>query len=415
MTDRTAASHPVAPLYDAALRTVLADVGSGPVEAVAIAEAAGRVLRQEIVADRDLPPFNRAQMDGYALRSADLRPDKPIAVVARIHAGMRWSEPVPVGACVAIATGAPVPDDLDTVIEHERSDRGNPVRFTSTVAQGASIHRRGSDARAGATLLSPGAILTPAHIALAATVGLETLTVGRRPRISILTSGDEIRTTATGATDPIPEHVVRDSNGPMLELLVRGFGARVESRRHLPDDEAKTVAALAQAVEGSDIVITTGGISAGERDYVPRALAELGASFLLRRVRLQPGGPLTVARMPSGTLVVGLPGNPVSTLVCAHLFLWPIVLRLLGAAATIPWRDGVLGQPVRANPTRQAYRPGRCASDGTIVVPRWEGSGDLVHTAATDGIVELPLLEGEVPAGTRLRMLPWVAVQSGAA
>ncbi len=413
MTACSAGTDPVAPLYDAALRTVLAEVAAGPTEEASLAEASGRVLRQAIIADRELPPFNRAQMDGYALRGAELRIDSPMPVVARIHAGMEWHDPVPAGACVAIATGAPVPAGLDTVIEHERSDRGNPVRFSSAVAAGASIHRRGSDARAGATLVPAGAVLAPAHIALAATVGSETLCVGVRPRVSILTSGDEIRTAGTSESIALAAHLVRDSNGPMLDAMIRAFGAEVVARRHLPDDQAETAGALAQAIAGSDVVVTTGGISAGERDYLPRALAAGGATFLVRRVRLQPGGPLTVARMPGGALVLGLPGNPVSTLVCAHLFLWPLVLRLLGSAAALPWRDGLLGQPTRANPKRQAYRPARVASDGTIVVPSWEGSGDLVHTAATQGIVELPLVEGDVAAGTRLRLLPWAGVQSG--
>lgn len=389
------------PGFARALELVLSAVQPSTTEYVALHDACGRVLRADIVADRDLPPFNRATMDGYALRAEDLSVDKPLAVVATISAGTSWSGAVPAASCVAIATGAPVPDGLDTVIEHERSDRRSPVRLTSTVPRGNAIHRRGADARAGDILLRAGVLLGPQHVGVAAAVGACSLPVAALPSITILTSGDEV---VDAAQTPLP-HQVRNSNAPMLVAAAARFGGAVRAVRHLPDDRAVTIDAVGEALTTTTILVTVGGISAGERDWFADAFEAHHVEPVLRGAAIQPGGPVTAGRAPNGALVIALPGNPVSALVCAHLFLQPAIRRASGLEPLLEWIEVVLREPVRPNPTRQAFRPAHVDSTGHATVCAWSGSGDLFSTISANAIVELPIQREAVPAGAILRAI----------
>jgi len=321
--------------------------------------------------------------------------------VGRVPAGASWGKPVPSGACVAIATGAPVPADLDTVVEHERSDRGSPVRFSSTVPRGASIHRRGADAALGAELLGRGDVLRPQGVGLAAAVGRSSLVVAARPTVAILTSGDEV----VAPEAEVEPHQIRNSNGPMLEALVARFGGVVSRREHVLDDLDATVSALSRALDSADCVVTVGGISAGERDWMPDALERLGVVPMLRGAAIQPGGPIAVGAAPAERLWIGLPGNPVSVLACAHLFLWPAIRTMLGASRPLPWVESRLTDEARPNSRRRQFRPGRLRGDAVDVLA-WGGSGDLAAAAAADALVELPSRPDAWPAGAAVRVLP---------
>lgn len=402
------------PDYAAALAQALRGVKPLPgVEQVALGLAGGRVLAEPVKADRDLPPFNRAQMDGYALRAAEFAqsPSKPWPVAATIPAGASADIRVPNGACVAIATGAPLPGDVDTVIQHELSDRGDsdgqPVRFKLTsVTAGQAVHARGSDAKAGDTLIHAGTVLGPQHLGIAAAVGKTTLTVARKPRAIVLTSGDEVVPAATALNDLKPQQI-RNSNGPMMMEMLDRIGAMAAQIQHLPDQRDSTINAVGDAITNFDLIITIGGVSAGERDHFPAAFESCGVTTSLKGASIQPGRPIFVGRGPVGSVVIGLPGNPVSVLACACLFVWPIVRCMLGLDANLPWRDVKLAQAVKPNPQRRAFRPAIVQSDGRIVVPSWAGSGDLAHTAPTHGLVELPVQAEAVGADTALRFLPW--------
>ncbi|MHC4948353.1 MAG: molybdopterin molybdotransferase MoeA, partial [Planctomycetota bacterium] len=255
---------PARPDYAAALATALD--GLGPlrrVERVGLAEAGGRVLAEAVTADRDLPPFDRAQMDGYALRASEVGGQASWPVAARIAAGQPADVEVGPGSCAAVATGAPVPAGLDAIIQHELSDRGDPVRFTiHAIEAGHAVHPRGADARAGDVLVAAGTVLAAHHAGIAASVGATTLAVHARPRAAVITSGDEVlppdRTPAA--------HQIRNSNAPMLVPLLARMGADVTAARHVPDEPAPTRAAVAAALDEADLVVTVGGISAGERD-----------------------------------------------------------------------------------------------------------------------------------------------------
>lgn len=385
-----------------ALRSVQPLNRSEPVE---LGQAGRRILATPAVADRDLPPFDRAQMDGYAIRSSDFVPGRAWEVMASIPAGHPADVRVPPGACVAIATGAPLPSGLDTVIPHEWSDRGEKtVRFTAqSIERGHAVHPRGADAKKGQEVISKGTIVAAHHMGIAASVGAAQTRVAARPRAIVLSSGDEI----VPVSSAVLAQQIRNSNAPMARELLERFGAEVIRTAHLPDERGATVDAVGDAVEESDLLVTIGGISAGERDHFPAAFEAAGVELTLRGASIQPGRPVMVGRAVQGTAVIGLPGNPVSVLACSCLFAWPMVRVLLGLDGHLPWMTARLGEAVKPNSSRRAFRPAVLRDDGCVIVPTWAGSGDLAHTAPTHGLVELPVQREPVPADTPLRFLPW--------
>jgi len=401
-------TRPTAATYAEAIETALAHVQPPAPTRVALAAASGSVLREAIHADRDQPPFDRAQMDGYAVRVGEVRIGAAMPVVGSVAAGEPGDVAMPPGACVAIATGAPVPPGADAVIQHELSDRAEPVRFSATVPRGHAIHPQGADARRGDVVLPAGVRLESRHLAIAAAVGATTPLVVAPPRVAILTSGDEIVDPDSPEGQAPAPHQVRNSNATLLRALLPALGARPGTVAHLSDDADRTVAAVRDALDSHALIVTVGGISAGVRDRFVGAIDALGLRTVVRRVRLQPGGPLTVAvDERSGSLMLGLPGNPVSALVCAHLFAWPMIRRLGGDDPALPWLKSTLAAPARTRADRQAFRPAMIDEHERVTIPTWAGSGDLIHTARTQGIVELPMSEGEAAAGTSVRFLRW--------
>lgn len=400
---------PPLPSYETALDSVLPSVTPVPgTDHAELIDAMGRLLAEPIRSDRQLPPFDRAALDGYAMRHADLLTSVPLPVAGTIPAGRPADIEVPAGSCVAIATGAPVPSQLDTVVPHERTDRGDrdgrPVRFDAAdIEYGNAIHPCGADAEEGDVLVDSGTRITPAHLGLAATVGLDRLQVAPRPSIHLLTSGDEV---VEPSVTPLA-HQVRNSNGPMLTGLLAGMDAMLTAHRHMADEPDQVRDALKHAIEAADVVVTVGGISAGDRDFVPPMLETLGVDTLLAGAAIQPGRPIRVGRHESGTMVVSLPGNPVSVLATACLFLWPILRTMQGCTDPLPWRTTALAREVRPNRSRTQFRPTSIDGSGNAVVPAWQGSGDLAHTATTEGLVALPMQDDPVPAGTLVPFLPW--------
>jgi molybdopterin molybdotransferase len=373
-------------------------------ERVRLEEASDRVLAEPIVADRDLPPFNRAAMDGYAVRSAEIGQVEAFPVAGRVAAGEPADIPIPPGHCVAIATGAPVPDGLDAVIQHELSDRGDPVRFrVSQIEPFTAIHRRGADAGHGRTLIEPGTRLRAHHLGIAATVGCSSVTVRTRPHAIVLSSGDEV---VEIDADVAPQQI-RNSNGPQMMDLLRRFGADPIDHRHVRDELRPTTDAVGDALARCDLLVTIGGISAGDRDHFPAAFDAHDVERRLHGAAIRPGKPILVGTVPSGTVVVGIPGNPVSCLACACLFIQPTVRVQLGVDPILPWRFVTLESSLRANPNRRVFRPAVLRDESTAAAPDWAGSGDLAHTAVTDGLLELPVQAEPVEAGTHLRFLPW--------
>jgi len=352
-------------------------------------------LNEPVIADRDLPPFDRSTMDGYALRHGAWANTMPC--VGRIDAGQRDVVTVPAGSCVSIATGAPVPAGLDTVIPHERTHRdGDAVHFGSLPNRGANVHCRASDASAGDTLVPAGSALGPAEIGLMAACGMHAATPPQSALAWIFTSGDEV--VPVDAT-PLP-HQIRNSNGPMVcSILERRIGSC--NHRHLPDDLNATIAMLQQDHD-STLLVTTGGISAGERDFIPEALEALGIEWTLIGTAVKPGKPIRLGRL-HGTPVVCLPGNPVAALIMGILLLGQITAALLGQSPP-QWTSMPLANDVQPNARRELLRVAT-ERDGALHVGPWQGSGDLAHCAGMNAIIRLPKGDETVKAGTPVSVL----------
>lgn len=318
-----------------ALEALLEGVGPLESETLALEQAAGRVLARDEIARLDVPAFDNSAMDGYALRAADA--GRWLDVSQRVAAGRAPEALVP-GTCARIFTGAPLPPGADCVVMQERVERdGEQALIPDDVASGDSVRVRGRDVRRDAVLLDAGTRLSAAELGHLAGQGVVEVAVRRRPRVALLSTGDEVIDPGT----PLAEGQLYNTNRPMLTELLQRFGAEVVSRVSVPDNFAQTRTLIQQAAEDADVVISTGGVSVGEEDHVKAALESLGRLDLWR-LAIRPGKPLALGRLPrEGRLpkgggearFIGLPGNPVSSFVGAWLFLRPLMGALLGCHA----------------------------------------------------------------------------------
>jgi molybdopterin molybdotransferase len=339
-----------------ALSRVLASVEK-PVgtEHVPLAACAGRTLAEDVSARRDQPPFPASAMDGYAVRSADCAAvPATLRVVGTSAAGKRFTGTAGSMEAVRIFTGAPLPEGADAVVLQEDADRsGDQVTVKEAARSGRHIRMAGLDFRAGDVLLQTGLRLDSRHIALAAAMGYAALPVHRKPRVAVLATGDEL----VRAGEPVGPDQITASSLPATILMVEKAGAEAIDLGIARD----TLESLDEGIQaardaGADILVTLGGASVGEHDLVQTALSRHGMDLGFWRVALRPGKPLMHGRLGS-TLLLGLPGNPVSSLVCAVLFLIPAIRALLGdqKAADDPTEDAILGADLPPNRDRQDY------------------------------------------------------------
>jgi molybdenum cofactor synthesis domain-containing protein len=386
-----------------ALSRVLERTPTLPDEPVELAQAADRVLAEDVLADADLPSFDRAAMDGYAVRSGDAtRAPVVLRVVGRIRAGEEASRTLEAGEAVQIMTGAPVPPGADAVQQVEKTralDGGARVELLHEVGPGQNVAPRGSEVRAGERVLERGRRLDPAAIGVLAAVGQAHVRVGGRPAVAILVTGDEL----VDASERPGAGRIRDSNGPALSALARAAGAVVAPLGREPDDTPRLVAALRRGLE-SDVLVVSGGVSAGVFDLVEGAFAELGVAVCFDRVAIKPGAPLVFGTR-GRTLVFGLPGNPVSAQVAFELFVRPALLRMQGATSALRRRVEVeLLGPVRNASGRRSHLPAEVAwQDGRLVARpvRSAGSADLVAHARANALVILEPERRGAEAGER--------------
>jgi molybdopterin molybdotransferase len=387
---------------DEALECILARAHPLPAEAVPLEEVAGRFLAEPAAAAVDLPPFTSSAMDGFAVRAADV--PATLRVVEQVAAGRPAARALEAGEAAAIATGGVVPEGADAVIPIEYVVvHDNVVEVGEPVAVGANVRPRGGDALAGAVVVEAGARLGPAQIGALAAAGVAAVTCARRPRAALLTTGTELRRPG----EPLSPGQIYESNGLMLEAQLRSAGAEVERLPPVADDRDEHRRALERALE-ADLVVTSGGVSVGPHDLVRQVEAELGVEEVFWRVAVKPGKPISFGARGE-TLVFGLPGNPVSSLVGFELFVRPTVAALQGAAEPGPrFESGRLEVPLRRNPVRdELVRARRVAgAGGSALVPlSGQDSHMIVRAAAADALVLVPRGKGELEAGETVRYL----------
>lgn len=383
-----------------ALARVLALAAPVEIETVALDRAAGRVLAAPVIARRDQPPFAASAMDGYAVKGAEAQAGAELEVVGEVAAGAAFAPEMTSGQTVRIFTGAPVPDGADTVLIQENAERtGNRIRVTESPKPGGHIRAAGKDFRAGARLEARRR-LTPNEIALAASMNAPYLEVRRRPLVSLIATGDEL---IIPGEQPGPSQIVSSNNYGLAAMLeAAGAEARIEPIAR--DDAASLKAALDRA-EDADLIVTLGGASVGDHDLVRSVFGEEGLDLSFYRVAMRPGKPLMAGRV-RGRAMVGLPGNPVSSMVLGRILLRPMIDAFLGlAAGPAPRIRARLGSALKANGPREHYMRARLEEtpDGPLAFPFPDQDSSLLSIlAAANALVVMPPDAGARAAGEEI-------------
>jgi molybdopterin molybdotransferase len=393
-----------------AIQIVKTQTKALPSEQVALEEAMGRVLAEDIVADSDLPPFDRSQMDGYALRAGDVQTvPARLQIVGESAAGRGWHHHMKSGEAVRIMTGAHVPIGADSVQQVELTrelNGGDAVEILEHVAEGRSIVKRGAEIKSGELVLRKGERITAGMMAVLASFGYARVSVSRKPLMAVMATGTELV-----AVDRKPgQDQIRDSNNFSIAAYATQAGATVERLPLAGDDTALLKRQISDAAGTADLLVTSGGVSVGVYDFTKAALRELGAEIFFERVALRPGKPTVFARLPGGTLVFGLPGNPVSVSVTFNLFARTALLAMQGALQNeLTESTAILKSGVKAARERESYLPSELTTNENgelIALPlKWGGSSDFVAFARATALVVIPADAGVFEAGAKVRVL----------
>ena len=392
---------------DKALGIVLENIDTLDGETVKIDDANGRILAQEIRADIDLPPFDRARMDGYALRANDagVAPAK-LRVIGEIAAGAQFDREVGSGEAVKIFTGAPLPKGTDSVqkVEVTRAN-GQTVEILESVKVGQFVTPRASEVVAGEVVARLGNEIGPAELAVLASFGYDTVRVGKRPRVAVLSTGSELVPVTVKPTAA----QIRNSNSYTLAAYAQRAGATVDLFDTVQDTEEATRNALLEASNDRDLVITSGGVSMGDYDLVKAALKEIGAEIFFDKVIIRPGKPVVFARRGT-TFFFGLPGNPVSTSVTFSVFVRPAIRRMQGESSPLTGTvQAVLSTSIKDSSSRRSYLPGRLfIEEGRAIVEslKWGGSSDLVAFMKANALIIVSEEVHEIAAGEQVEVMP---------
>jgi len=396
---------------DQAISVILARVEELGSETVALEDAYCRILAEDVVADIDLPPFDRARMDGYALRAADVaRTPAKLKVIGEVPAGARFDRSVAAGEAVKIFTGAPVPDGADSVQKVEvtrASDHTVEVLEATTVGQFITPHA--SEIASGEVVARAGRQIEAAEMAVLASFGYSQVKVSRRPRVAVISTGSELIDVSkkpSGAQ-------IRNSNTYTLAAYAEKAGAIVDNLGTVEDTPEATREALLRAADNRDIVITSGGVSMGDYDLVKAALKEIGAEIFFDRVSIRPGKPIVFAKR-GATYFFGLPGNPVSTSVTFNVFVRPVIRKLQGAdSPLLPVVSARLSRSLKDSSSRRSYLPARFfieAGRAMIEPLKWGGSSDLVAFMRANALIIVreevhEISEGELVESMLLNVL----------
>jgi molybdopterin molybdotransferase len=386
---------------DDARARMLAEIAALPIESVRLAESTGRVLAEQVRAVRDQPPFSASAMDGWAVRAADCPGN--LTIVGESAAGHGFEGPLGPGEAVRIFTGAAIPEGADAIVIQEDATReGETVRVPETTS-GHHVRPGGLDFKSGQALLEPGVRMDPWRLSLAASAGRAEVQVHRKPRVAILSTGEEI-VEAPGEPGPFQ---IYDSGAPALAAMVEGWGAAVTRSKPIRDELDAVIAALKAA--DADLIVTVGGASVGDHDLVRTAAEALGMCYRVESVAVRPGKPTFFGVLGDGRRMLGLPGNPASAFVCAEMFLHPILQAYQGASpepATITAR---LEQPLPANGPREHWMRAKLAfADGGVTIrPYRDQDSSLISVfAASDALLRRQAGAPALSAGEVVEALP---------
>ncbi len=386
-----------------ALARLLAGIAPLEAEPVPLADALGRVLAADIAARLTQPPFPASAMDGYAVRASDARKDSTLHVVGASRAGERFNGTIGPGETVRIFTGAPVPDGADAVLIQENAESGgSTIRVIEALEPGQVIRPAGLEFREGDTLLQSTRRLDPRALALAASMGHGSLPVRRRPRVAILSNGDEL---VPPGTPPGPDQIV-SSNGVGLAALVREAGGEPVDLGIAPDRK-EAIGAFVDRATGAEILVVVGGASVGDHDLVQTALAERGMVVDFWKIAMRPGKPMMVGKL-GPMRVLGLPGNPVSALVCGHIFLKPLIRIMLGLRPQNDLGIATLAAPMAENDVRQDYVRAsmRVVHGKRLVTPFGRQDSSMLATLAmADALIVRPIRAPAAAAGEDVPVL----------
>ncbi|MCM3872520.1 MAG: molybdopterin molybdotransferase MoeA [Pyrinomonadaceae bacterium] len=395
---------------DEAILTIKEQTKPLSLEFVDLENALGRFLAEDVVADSDLPPFDRSQMDGYAVRAADTQ-DAPVQlyIAGESVAGAGWHNEMLTGQAVRIMTGAPVPKGADAVQQVELTrelDGGSTVEIQRSPDLGKSIVRRASEIRAGETVLQSGEQINASMMAVLAAFGYAQVSVRRKPRVAVIATGGElVSVSQKPGTDQI-----RDSNNYSIGAYATLAGAIVKLMPLTGDSPTLLKRQISAASKNSDVIITSGGVSMGRFDFTKTVLNELDAKIFFERVALRPGKPIVFAQLPNGVLLFGLPGNPVSVSVTFNLFARTSLWAMQGAhesALAEEW--AILERTVKGSVDRESYLPGRIRTGeaGHMLAKalNWGGSSDFVAFARANGLIKVPPGVARLEIGSTVRVL----------
>lgn len=374
-----------------ALEIVLGHTTALPFEEIDFREAPGRVLAEDVFSDLDLPPFPRSAVDGFALRTQDLKTlPFQLQVVGVVPAGVFPSFRIGPGEAAHVMTGAPVPEGADAVQMVEQTHlEGDRVEIREATSLGQNIAPRGEEVKAGQIVLRKGIRMDPTSVAVAATVGKTTIRVARRARVAIVATGDEL-VDPDGTPGP---GKIRNSNGFSLTAQARGAGADVRYLGVAKDTEESLKTLIGEGL-ACDVLLLSGGVSMGRFDLVETVLEQFEVRLLIDAVALKPGKPLVVGVNPDGTLVFGLPGNPVSTMVTFELFVRPALAKMEGLEQKVrPLLTATLKEPLSSRGPRRAFLPGWIQPEGPSITARpiaTHGSADIIAFSQANALLIVP-------------------------
>ncbi|MBS1503408.1 MAG: molybdopterin molybdotransferase MoeA [Bacteroidetes bacterium] len=389
-------------------KLIQAEARSFGAEAISFEKAVGRVLAEDVKADRNLPPFNRVTMDGIAISYAAIEQNIPaFRIIGTQAAGDQPIELENPGECIEIMTGAALPASADTVVPYEQLKiSGDTATLTATdIKRGQNLHLRGADKKSGDIIIRSGKLITPAMINTIASVGKSSVLVKKLPRVAIISSGDEL---VDIEVEPSPVQI-RKSNSYTIQAVLSQHNLSADLL-HIPEDAAVTREKIAYSIKNYDVILMTGGISAGKFDYIPRALDDSGVKTIFHKVSQRPGKPFWFGKHEHGALVFAFPGNPVATFMCLHRYFLPWLNTSLGLAGQAPVY-AALSQDFMFKPELTYFLQVklRFTREGQLLATPVEGngSGDFANLADTDAFMELPLGRSEFKSGDVFRTWPF--------